>query len=345
MHTIVAAAMPKLAALNSQHSAHMFWSFGSSAVIARSFLEAPAEHAIKSAFDSNCQELANSVRECAKLAFVNEQLLGATMQAGGLRIPDSVPQDFANVSRELCKTSHIDVPTTSATASLSLQRVHESNAQDLANAVQRLANAQFRSVLLMHSAAHHAGTQWMGQFEGSDFSSTAWSFSTMESTCEALFEAIAEEVREQWRKSFGQCSQVIIQQFAQDVPSSMDGFRSGRYQSLVEDLAVDSFGSWGDRLLLDLLGIPECTWAGLPGKGPVPSFGVCWKQTAVRPPNSQKSIRSNSKAGGAALLVYFSAEIARTRKVCYARKCGARESSAQRANALDGQSLEEPLSA
>ena len=160
MHTIVAAAMPKLAALNSQHSAHMFWSFGSSAVIARSFLEAPAEHAIKSAFDSNCQELANSVRECAKLAFVNEQLLGATMQAGGLRIPDSVPQDFANVSRELCKTSHIDVPTTSATASLSLQRVHESNAQDLANAVQRLANAQFRSVLLMHSAAHHAGTQW-----------------------------------------------------------------------------------------------------------------------------------------------------------------------------------------
>ena len=33
----------------------------------------------------------------------------------------------------------------------------------------------------------------------------------------------------------------------------------------------------------------------------------------ARPPNSQKSIRSNSKAGGAALLVYFSAEIARTR--------------------------------
>ena len=27
-----------------------------------------------------------------------------------------------------------------------------------------------------------------------------------------------------------------------------------------EDLAVDSFGSWGDRLLLDLLGIQECMW-------------------------------------------------------------------------------------
>ncbi|CAE6950141.1 unnamed protein product, partial [Symbiodinium sp. CCMP2592] len=38
----------------------------------------------------------------------------------------------------------------------------------------------------------------------------------------------------------------------------MDGFRSGGYQALVEDLAVDSFGSWGDRLLLDLLGIQEC---------------------------------------------------------------------------------------
>ncbi|CAE7782305.1 unnamed protein product [Symbiodinium sp. CCMP2456] len=276
MHTIVGAAMPKLAALNSQHSAHMFWSFGSSAVIARSFLEAPAEHAIKNVFDPNCQELANSVRACAKLAFVNEQLLRATMQAGGLRIPHSVPQDFANVSRELCKTSHIDVPTMSATASLSLQRVHESNAQDLANAVQRLANVQFRSVLLMHSAAHHAGTQ-MGQFEGSDFSSTAWSFSTMESTCEALFEAIADEVSKKLASLGPQqlgtladlnlpCQgaveeelRVIIQQFAEDVPSSIDGFRSGRYQSLVEDLAVDSFGSWGDQLLLDLLGIPECT--------------------------------------------------------------------------------------
>ena len=111
-------------------------------------------------FDPNCQELANSVRECAKLAFVNEQLLGATMQAGRVSIPHSLPQDFANVSRELCKTSYIDVPTMSATTSVSLQRVHESNAQDLSNAVQRLANVQFRSVLLMHSAARHAGTRW-----------------------------------------------------------------------------------------------------------------------------------------------------------------------------------------
>eukprot|EP00439_Symbiodinium_sp_Y106_P077381 s1485_g16.t1 len=234
-----------------------------------------AEHAIKTVFDPNCQELANSVRECAKLAFVNEQLLGATMQAGRVSIPHSLPQDFANVSRELCKTSYIDVPTMSATTSVSLQRVHESNAQDLSNAVQRLANVQFRSVLLMHSAARHAGTR-MGQFEGSDFSSTAWSFSTMESTCEALFEAIAEEVSKKVASLGPQqlgtladlnlpCQgaveeelRVIIQQFAEDVPSSMDGFRSGRYQTLVEDLAVDSFGSWGDRLLLDLLGIQEC---------------------------------------------------------------------------------------
>lgn len=41
------------------------------------------------------------------------------------------------------------------------------------------------------------------------------------------------------------------------MPSTVEDFRSGRYQKLVELFEVDNFGSKGDRFLLDQLGIFE----------------------------------------------------------------------------------------
>jgi len=49
----------------------------------------------------------------------------------------------------------------------------------------------------------------------------------------------------------------ILSSFAECVPNTIQEFERGKYQTLVEDFDMDNFGSWGDRQLLDMLGIHE----------------------------------------------------------------------------------------
>jgi len=129
----------------------------------------------------------------------------------------------------------------------------------------------------------------LSQFEGSDFSTTAWAFSALGLTHEPLLDAISAEVIKKigslgaqqlgtlvdlglpCQKAVEQKLQDTISRFLNGIPKTVEEFKSGVYSRLVEDFEVDNFGTQGDRYLLAELGIQDAP----------PEFGVKGARLAV----------------------------------------------------------------
>lgn len=279
MSRLAAAALPSLAEYHSQHLAHIFWSFGSLGIINRSLLDALAYWASSRIETFNSQELANTSWACAKLAYLNESLFNSIasmcraeqierIERIGLRF---VPQDLANIAWAFAKAIYVKVPVLVALCSRAAGCIQEFNHQDLANMAWAMANLLLRNEKLMRAIAEHAEER-ISQFEGTDFSSTAWSLATLHFEHEALRRALAEQVRSKiWSLGSQQlgsladlklgCQDVveaklrdIVRHFARAMPRSLEDFQR-KYSKMVQEVEADTFGTWGDELLLDLLGL------------------------------------------------------------------------------------------
>merc|ERR1740120_59446 len=119
------------------------------------------------------------------------------------------------------------------------------------------------------------GHSTLTDFEGSDFSSTAWAFSTLGLEHEPLLDAISREVSRKIASLGAQqlgtladlglpCHMAVesrlrevIGCFLPHIPGLVADFERGHYHRLVTELEVDNFGTCGDRSLLDRLGIEE----------------------------------------------------------------------------------------
>lgn len=205
---------------------------------------------------------------------MNKPLLQAISSAALARMQECLPQDVANISWSFAKISFIDATFMYALAATALSKIREFNPQDLANTAWAVANIQLRDDPLMASISEEARSK-IGEFEGSDFSSTAWAFSAMRLPHEPLGDAISREVLRKLHSLGAQqlgtladldlpCQDAIrlrlrevLTSFLAEVPSSLEGFRSGVYGRLVEDFELDNFGSFGGRFLLDSVGIQE----------------------------------------------------------------------------------------
>jgi len=125
---------------------------------------------------------------------------------------------------------------------------------------------------LMDSISSQAQRR-INDFEGSDFSSTAWAFSALGLQNRELWNAISSEVIRKI-SSIGAQSlgtlvdvglpcldivkrrlQLTLSKFADGIPGTLDAYKRGDYVRHVEELDVDNFGSVGDRHLLQRLGI------------------------------------------------------------------------------------------
>eukprot|EP00747_Dinoflagellata_sp_TGD_P091251 gnl/TRDRNA2_/TRDRNA2_164991_c0_seq1.p1 gnl/TRDRNA2_/TRDRNA2_164991_c0~~gnl/TRDRNA2_/TRDRNA2_164991_c0_seq1.p1 ORF type:complete len:298 (-),score=49.22 gnl/TRDRNA2_/TRDRNA2_164991_c0_seq1:40-933(-) len=113
------------------------------------------------------------------------------------------------------------------------------------------------------------------QFEGADFSTTAWAFSVLESDREAVRSTITREVVKEADSLGAQqlgtladlelsCHKAVaarlrdtVCRFFARLPQGHDAFRRGLYAQLVDEFEVDNFGTVGDRQLLDSMGIRE----------------------------------------------------------------------------------------
>ena len=56
--------------------------------------------------------------------------------------------------------------------------------------------------------------------------------------------------------------QETVRRFAKQMPT-LEAFQ-GKYPEMVGELGADTFGTWGDELLLELLGIPPARCLKLP---------------------------------------------------------------------------------
>lgn len=275
MAAISSYSLQRRKEFETQHLAHVFWSFASLAVVDKRLFDACAMEAVRKAKEFNCQEVANTAWAVAKLGFINKPLLQAVAAVSSLRMAEFVPQDVAAVAWAFAKIAFVDLPLLAELAARAQGKISEFNPQDLANTAWAMAQQRYCNAQLMDS---FSGQVWrtLGQFEASDFSSTAWSFSTLAvPDGDPLMTAVSAEVVKKLDSLGAQqlgtladldlpCSsavrrllQDLVHDFARQMPRTLAEYRAGRYARLLRDFEVDCFGSFGDRLLLNSLGIHE----------------------------------------------------------------------------------------
>lgn len=170
------------------------------------------------------------------------------------------------------KIGFVDIPLFNAISAESIRRCTEFNTQDLANIAWAFANIQLRDETLMDAISSEARRK-ISDFENTDFSSTAWAFSALGVEHSPLRDAISREVLKKLDSLGPQqmgtlvdlglnCQEAIetrlqdeILSFLRRFPRSLEGFRRGEYQQLVDEFEIDNFGSAGDRFLLGQLEI------------------------------------------------------------------------------------------